>query len=322
MTPGELERELASGTIRSAYLLAGDQALLREESWAALRAAVLAGAPAEFNLDRLEGAETSPARLRDSLRTLPVLAARRLVWLREPEAGRKDKGLTEALAEIVAEVPEGAVLVVTAGKVDRRARWVKAFAEPRALVACEAPASAPALVAFIAAEAKRRRLELGPGVAELLAERVGPELLALRHELEKAALQALPATRIERAHLEAGLVTLAEEPVWDLTDAIGEGRVRDALPLLVRLLDAGTPPQVVLGTLASHFRKLLRVRHGASVAAPPFVAKKLERQSRRFAPARLAAALRAIHDADLAIKGAGGLPPAIALERLVLGLAS
>jgi len=107
-----------------------------------------------------------------------------------------------------------------------------------------------------------------------------------------------------------------------LTDAIGEGRARDALPLLARLLRSGTPPPLLLGTLASHFRKLLRLRTGGSVAAPPFVQRKLERQARRYTPARLLAALRAIHEADLALKGQGGIAPEITIERLVLGLAA
>ena len=92
--------------------------------------------------------------------------------------------------------------------------------------------------------------------------------------------------------------------------------------MLGRMLAGGAPGPVVLGSLASHFRKLSRVRAGASVPGPPFVVKKLERQARRYAPERLSACLDAIHGADLALKGAGTMRPEMALERLVLGLAS
>ncbi len=323
MTPETLDAELAKGRVRRAYLLAGAQALLRDDALAALTRAALGGAPPDFNLDRLDGASCTPAALRDAVRMLPVLGERRLVVLREPEAGRgAAKALADALAEVVGEVPETAVRVVTASKVDRRARWVKAFAEPAALVECEAPSGAAALAAFVGAEARRRGLALDSGVAELLAERIGPELLVLRHELEKAALLALPSTRITRAHVEQTVSAIAEDSIWDLTDAIGEGRARDALPLLARMLRGGAPAPMLLGTLASHFRKLLRIRTGGRVAAPPFVQRKLERQSQRYATARLVAALRAIHDADLVLKGQGGADPHIAIERLVLALAA
>jgi DNA polymerase III delta subunit len=70
----------------------------------------------------------------------------------------------------------------------------------------------------------------------------------------------------------------------------------------------------------NHFRKLARVRSGGTVPGPPFAVRKLESQSRRFSPNRLVACLRAIHQTDLALKGAGGIPSELALERLVIGL--
>jgi DNA polymerase III delta subunit len=117
-------------------------------------------------------------------------------------------------------------------------------------------------------------------------------------------------------------VDVAEEPIWDLTDAIGEGRAADAIALLGRLLRAGAAEPVLLGSLASHFRKLARTRAGERLPAPPFVQRKLESQARRYSGARLLAHLDAIHQTDEALKGQGGLPSELALERLVLGLSA
>ena len=144
----------------------------------------------------------------------------------------------------------------------------------------------------------------------------------MRSEIEKAALLAGPGERITRDHVAAGTCDVAEEPIWDLTDAIGDGRAADALVLLGKILAAGAVPPQVLGALATHFRKLLRLSSGGSVAGPPFVVKKLERQAGRFTPRRLLACLRAIHETDVALKGAGALGPGMAIERLVIGLAS
>ena len=108
MTQEDLREELAAGTLRPAYLLAGEEPLLRDDALAALREAVLADGPAEFNSDRLEGATASPAALFDAVRILPVMAPRRLVVLRDPEGGRAgQRGIPEAVAEIVAELREG-----------------------------------------------------------------------------------------------------------------------------------------------------------------------------------------------------------------------
>ncbi len=323
MTPDALQEELDAGRVRSAYLVAGDEALLRDLSIAALKRAVLGDAPAEFNFDRFEGDAIGVGALGDALHMLPVFAARRLVWVREPSGGRGSwKSVCDALPALVKELGSDspAVLVVSATSIDRRTAWVRVFGD--ALVECEAPRGNRELVAFVKRDAKRLGLTLASGAAEQLVERVGATLIGLRNELEKASLLAGPGATISVADVLASAADLAEEPVWDLTDAIGEGRVGDALAVLDKVLGSGAPAPVVLGTLASHFRKLLRLRTGGSVAGPPFVTRKLESQARRYAPARLLVCLHAIHETDEALKGQGALPPPLALERLVLGLSA
>ena len=106
MNLAELTRELAERGPRRAYLLAGAEALLRDDALAALRGAVLAGSDPAFGLDRFDASAT-PGELVDALNTLPVLAPRRLVVLQEPEARR---GSARALLDAVAdwlEAPPG-----------------------------------------------------------------------------------------------------------------------------------------------------------------------------------------------------------------------
>lgn len=320
----ELSSEIAAGTIRPAYLLAGEEPLLRDDALATIQEAVLADGPSDFNLDRLTGESATPASLRDAVAALPMLSPRRLVVLRDPEGRRGSaEELTDAIAEVVPELGGQAqtVFVVTAEKADRRLRWVKAFAEPAASVDCSPPKPGRTLTSFVRAEAKRQGLSLERGVAELLANRVGPQLLLLRQEIAKAALVA-GSKKISLADAEISTGQVAEAPIWDLTDAIGEGRTADAIGLLSRILDAGAAPQLVLASLASHFRKLVRLASGARVPGPPFVVRKLESQVRRYSPTRLTACLEAIHEVDIQLKGASSMRPAMALERLVLGLAS
>jgi DNA polymerase-3 subunit delta len=171
-------------------------------------------------------------------------------------------------------------------------------------------------------EAQRQGVELAADAAGLLGERIGPQLLLLRQEIEKAALLAGPGTRIERKDVELSVAAVAEEPIWDLTDAIGQGQTANAVDLLARMLNHGAAAPAILGALASHFRKLVRVGHGESVAGPPFVVRKLEQQARRLTPRRLVICLRAIHRTDVELKGASVMRPDRALEQLVLVLAS
>lgn len=322
MTLDDLRRELDAGEVRPAYLVVGEEALLRDAAAEAIRSAVLADGPSDFDYERLDGETTTGAALLNAVGTLPVLAPKRLVVLREPEAGRaRARGLGDVLIEALSAVESNSdiVLVILAGKVDGRTRWVKKLGRA-ALVQCDPPRGGRALAAFVTAEAKRQGVALDPAAVPLLVERTGPQLLVLRQEIAKAGLVAGPGEKVTAKHVAELTTDLANGPIWDLTDAIGEGRCGDGLVLLGNLLRSGGAPPAVLGAFVNHFRKLLRVRSGGKVPGPPFAVRKLESQSRRFSPNRLVACLRAIHQTDLAIKGAGGISSELALERLVIGL--
>ena len=75
MTPEQLHAELASGTLRPAYLVSGEETLLRDDAVAAVRSAVLADGPVDFNASRLDGDRATPAELEAAVATLPVIAA-------------------------------------------------------------------------------------------------------------------------------------------------------------------------------------------------------------------------------------------------------
>ena len=324
MTLDDLRAELEAGRVRCSYLVVGAEPLLRDDALEAIRTAVLAGSPSDFDYERLDGGTVTPAALLDAVRTLPVLASRRLIVLREPEVARaKARGLTDAIGEALAALKDSrdTVLVVLAEKVDGRSRWVKAFGSA-AVVRCDPPRKHPALRSFIAEEASRQGFALEPAAIALLAERTGPQLLTLRQEIAKAALFAGPAKKIKAKHVSESTSDVAEESIWELTDAIGEGRSGDALAMLGKLLRAGSAPPAILGAFVSHFRKLTSVRNGGVAPGPPFAIRKLEGQSGRFSPGRLLSCLAAIHQTDLTLKGAGGIPPELALERLVIALSS
>lgn len=325
MNPEALHAELDAGRLRPAYLLLGEEALLRDDAWAAIRAAALRGGPEDFNLDVLAADGCKPARLRDAAAMLPVMVERRVVYLQNLDDKRAAaRELAEAAGELAAGLSEDAttVLVVAAPRADRRQRWVKAFAEPAAVVTCDPPRNRRALVAFVREEADRQGVVLGRGAAEALAERVGPQLLLLRQEIVKAQLLAGPDSEVTRDHVARSTSDVAEEPIWDLTDAIGEGRGGDALVVLGKLLGGGAPHPALLGSLAAHFRKLARARAGETPPGPPFLVRKLEAQAARYTPARLRLCLDAIHEVDRVLKGEGALPPDLALERLVMGLSA
>ena len=79
MTLDDLRAELEADRVRSSYLVVGAEPLLRDDALEAIRDAVLADGSSDFDYERLDGGMVAGAALLDAVRTLPVLAPRRLV---------------------------------------------------------------------------------------------------------------------------------------------------------------------------------------------------------------------------------------------------
>ncbi|MCS5638205.1 MAG: DNA polymerase III subunit delta, partial [Myxococcota bacterium] len=292
---------------------------------AAIRQAVLAESAEEFNLDHLAGKGLSPSALQDSVTTLPVMASRRLVIVSEfelsgPEAAREK--LAKAMIDVVGGLAEQeeTVLLVTASKADLRARWVKAFKAPATRVECEAPKRIPELVSFVLEEARSQGLSIEKRAARQLAERIGSQLLALRGELTKVALLAGEGNPISLDHVTAASQDVSERASFVLMDAIGTGRTGAAVSELGSLLASGAAAEQLLGNMASHFRKMARLRAGEKMQGNEWYLNKLESQARRYGQRDLRVCLDRIHEADGALKGIGSLSKEMTLESLVIDL--
>jgi DNA polymerase-3 subunit delta len=292
---------------------------------AAIRRAVLEESAEEFNLDHLGGKGLSPSALQDSVTMLPVMASRRLVIVSDfepagPEAAREK--LVKMMIDVVGALAkqEETVLLVTARKTDARARWVKAFNAPAARVECEAPKKTHELVSFVLDEARSQGLSIEKRAARLLAERIGSQLLALRGELTKVALLAGEGNPISLDHVAAASQAVSERASFDLMDAIGTGRTGAAVSELGTLLASGAQAEQLLGTMASYFRKMARLRAGEELGGNKWYLDKLETQARRYGQRGLRVCLDRIHEADGALKGIGSLSRELTLESLVIDL--
>lgn len=121
---------------------------------------------------------------------------------------------------------------------------------------------------------------------------------------------------------------------WDLTDAIDNGKVADALDTLHRLMSGnGQHPLQILATLTNGYSKMLALdgsgvgdeRAAAEllgIKGSTYPAKKALAQTRKLGSERLAEFICLLAQADLDLKGAKAWPPELVIEVLVARLAS
>jgi DNA polymerase III subunit delta len=242
-----LLRALKRGDPSAVYYLHGEEDLLKDE---AIRSVVDRALPVEmrdFNFDTRFAADLDAESLNALLDTPPMLAERRVVVLRGVEQLRKKSKSRDTLLAYLDRPNPTTVLVLVQGDSDA----------PEADLARRATAVAierlppDRVIRWVAHEAGRLGLAVEPSAADLLVKTIGPDLSALRRELDKLAVVAL-----DRAATEADVATLVGarhgETLQDLVDAaLGRDPARAARlvdPVLAQSGMSGVRIVTALGT--------------------------------------------------------------------------
>ena len=256
----ELKRQLATGDLAPLYFVVGEEAPLRDDAVAAIRAAVLGPDDANvgaFNSDVVYGDETEAAEILTLCGNLPMFATWRLVVVKE--VGALGVREAERLLPYLEEPVESTCLVLTGGKVDGRVKFFQALKQAAVSVDC-APLDAQALPAWVQEQAGALGLRLDQAARESLIEASGGALGVLCREMEKLAAYVAPNTRVTAADVEAVQGADTGGSVHDLIDALQRRDRVSSLRSLGKVLDAGEPPLKVLGFLAACWRNMWRAR--------------------------------------------------------------
>ena len=328
-------RNLAAGRISPVYLVHGEEAFLKEEAVRRIREAVLAedADSASWNLTVLEGGGTSLPEILDAARTLPMLAPRRLIWVKEAEKLR-DSEMAVLREYLQAPVSCACIIFTTAsGKADFRRALFKTLQVSATVLECQ-PLRGSSVHRWIQDRVKDLGAEIDPEGLTLLEMQAGPELLRLDQELKKVLDFIAPRRQITSQALGETLGTAAAGSVFEWVDQAGAGETGDAIRLLRGLAAEGEEPVRLLFLLTRHLRMLIlgqsllkAGQRGKDLASAlgfppyPFLIEKMQRQIQRFPPGAGDRVLRRLLEADRALKSGSGKPQAV-LEKLMLDLAS
>jgi DNA polymerase III subunit delta len=299
--------ELIADGLDPIYVLHSEHAILIERAVAAIRDEAVPPAARGFNYDVVEG-KPSGARIVALAQALPMMAARRMVFVRD--LGLMPADEAEPLLGYLAKPNPSTVLVAVTSKLDKRLKLFAQLAKKGYVHVLEAPRQ---LAPWVRAEAQARGVKLdGPAVSRLV-DAVGSDLSRLALAVEQLGLYAgdRPVTADDVDEL---IVDTRERSVFELTDAIGAAdRVR-SLVAVAALCDQRESAVGVVVMLARHIRQLTMVHAmraqnvprgewASRIGVPPFVVDKLLAQARSYAPGALATATQRLALADRALKG-------------------
>lgn len=316
----DLESRILAGDFAPVYLLAGTDPLLYQRVVGALVRVVVSEATRSFNHDVFEGKGTSATAIVNAARTLPMMAPRRLIVVRDVEALGAD-GLGVLASYLERPSPE-TVLVLWAQKTDGRFKIFQIAKKKGYLHELEVPRN---LAGFVLEEAARRRARVTEEAARRLAEVVGPDLGRLASSVDQLTLYAGDRA-VEAADVDELIAETRERTVFELANAVGQGNRDKALRSVARLIDQRESTIGVTMMLARHMRQVALARELTEartprnelprvVGAPPFAIDGLVAQGRRLGARALARAVVLLAKADLDLKG---LPKAALGERIIL----
>lgn len=327
----ELAKTLEGGQ-KAVYLLHGDEAFLTRQAMQWLRETVLVGAIEDFNLDRFDGGQRPDIeRIVQAARTLPMMAARRLVWVKNAQGiFGVAKAELKPLIEYVSNPDPMACLVLQAStRVKKNGALYKRIAKHGLVLESKTPPERR-LPTWVREAAQRRGRRIDAMAASLLVDALGRDLAALDAAVERLTLYVDEPGLITAQHVEETVVHTRTRTVWELVDAIAERNVSKALARAHHLLGQGEHPLGLMSLVIRQFRQLI-IGQGARMSGasasdaarmagvPAFRAQNFERQLGLYRGGELLAALDRLAAADQGLKGSK-LPPGIIFEAMILDL--
>lgn len=184
-----------------------------------------------------------------------------------PIAVRSAKDPATLLQETLeAGIPEVNLLLLLAEEVDKRKRLYKYLKEHQVVIdlSVEEGASSRAqkaqksvLQELVATTLKDMGKTMATGVMDQLFDRVGFHPLAVVMETEKLSLSIGDRDRINQEDLDAVVGRTRQEALFELTGAIGNRQLGQALVISTRLVDNSIHPLAIVATLRNYVRTLL-----------------------------------------------------------------
>jgi DNA polymerase-3 subunit delta len=302
--------------------------LTGENSFALERA--LHGRIAEFvesygdlALERIDGQEVEYEKMREALTSLPFLASRKLVVLREPGA---NKDFVAAIESLVSEIPETTEVVIVEAKPDKRTAYYK-FLRSQKDFQDFPELDGNDLAGWLTKEAKNRGGELSLNDARLLVERLGTDQQLLANELEKLLLYD---PKVSRTSIEQLTTASPQSTIFQLLETAFAGNGRRTLQLYAEQRNLKVEPAQIIAMLTWQLHVLAIIKTAGERSAEqiakearinPYVVRKSQAIARSLSTAELKQQIASLLSIDMRSKRTN-LDADEALQNYLLELAT
>ena len=304
-----LKEQIQKGQIGRLYLFYGEERFLIQLYEQRIKKALLLPEDEMMNLDVMQSPQ-DPLQVQSSIETLPFMAERRLVIIKESGAFELKPGKLGELAELMQDVPESTTVVWIESKVDKRSKFYKAVQKHGYVVEFKRLGESE-LLTWIGQELKRKGIQMDRNTASYFLSLTGNDMVRIQMELEKLSSYVKERGVITREDVDSIVSVTIENSIFKLTDHLGNQQPAAAYRIYRQLLEDNEPVQRIFFMMIRQFRLLYKasLMQGADrnavakeLGVPSFAAGNYQNQARRFGEKRLKELLNKLLDLDVATK--------------------
>ncbi len=329
MAIDDLKKSLAGGVVAPLYFFYGDNEPALEEAIRLVTAALFPGGAAELDIRQLNAQSQGPGDILQAVRTISFFSRKKLVIVRQAhhfKAPQWDQ-LKTYLKKPLESCCLVFMLLLDEKKDKTRLEALKKFGPA---LAFQNPKGDRQIAQFVKAQLARYGKTIAPDALAYCGAILGENAQVIAGEVEKLALYCGERTAVEAADVDEVVCGGGRGTIFNLVDAVGQGRLEQSLELLGGILGSGVHPLVVLKMIARQFRLIGTARLmlnqnesssriGQRLRLPEFVVKGVLQQARGWPAERLGRIFEEIFEASSLTKSSRA-DARIVLERLLLRL--
>lgn len=259
MEPQELYNTFSKKEVRSLYFFHGEEGYLIRRAVEQVKVLALEDGISDFNYDCFYSLETEASHVRDVVETLPMMASRRVVVLKEAQELTEKEW--ETIEPVIKNAVDTAVFIICASKVDKRKKSMRALLDNATCVEFKRPFEnqMSQWMHFIAGQ---HGLTIRPEAITLMQRLIGNHLTEVDLEMSKLVSFLGERKMVEVSDVATVVSKSREESIFDLTKAVALNDRGMALSCLVSLLDHGQNEIGIVSMIARHVRILIQVHNG------------------------------------------------------------
>lgn len=334
----EIFKDIKKNKFSSVYLFSGEEEYVKQEALEQLIDAIVAPTFRDMNHQTMDGSEVKVDEIINACETLPFMADRRVVIVRDSVFFTKKKNGGDSysaqdekrMKEYIGNIPKTSHLVFyVRNGIDKRSALYRAIKKHGCAVDFSRLKDHD-IKRWVTRELSVQGKTITSAALEQFVHLTGGNLEDVKNELSKLIAFTYESDTITEEDVLSTITPTLEYSIFQLVEAIGNKNADNALKLLYEMLDRGEVFYSILPMIGRQIRLILMCKHynikgytnsqiAKTLKIHPYGVGKYISQGRNFTEAELTAALSDCLQLDHSIKQ-GKIDGRLGLEMLIISM--